>query len=381
MFFLDEYRTIVVSMRFLRNMTATLVFSLLTTFLFSLGFAWSIYHVFSGPHDLEVSLVRSGVYQSFVGDVLKAQSNTDSSSNDAIPINEPGVQSLVQSAFSPTLLQKETEQVINATYAWTTNQTPSLRFTIDLRGAKQQLATGIGQYVTNRLTALPVCSADTMQTMTTVDPFNVTCIPPGFDVAVASATAESNVLNSDFLKNPVITADTKMGNGQTLDQKFQHAPETYQHIRQGLIWSFILVIALGTATIFLADNRRAGLRRLAAALITMGLFSIVLDWFSVFAVHKLADRISTSTSTNKALEQHAVSVIESLVNNIRTWDTIYGIALLIIGIAILTALHFAGNKKKLMANDLKAPPTETKKFATTLSDGQQDIQKAENKKF
>jgi len=344
-------------MRFLRNMTATLVFSLLTTLLFSFGFAWSVYHVFSGPHDLELSITRSGIYQSFVSDVLKAQSNTGSSSSNAIPIDQPGVQSVVQSAFSSALLQKDAEQVINATYAWTNGKTSSLQFTIDLSGAKQQLATGIGQYVSSRLAALPVCSAAALQTMTTVDPFDATCVPPGFDVAAAATATESNVLNSDFLKNPVITANTKTGNGQTLNQKFQNAPKAYQHTRQGLAVSFILILALSTATVFLADSRRAGLRRLAVALISIGIFSIVLDWFSIFVIHKLADKINGSTGTNKALEQQVVRIVESLANNIRTWDTIYGATLIAIGVAIPVTLHFISNKKRL--TDKSPAPFQT----------------------
>jgi len=343
-------------MHFLRKTAAAFAFSFLTTLLFGFGLAWSVYHVFGTPHDLEISLSKSGIYESLVSELLKTETQ-DTSTTTAIPMNVPGVQQAVESAFPPSLLQSDTEQIINAVYSWTTGKSTSLNYTVDLSSAKQQLANGVGQYVASRLTALPKCTSITAETLS-VDPFNATCAPPGLSVAAVSTAAEQNVLNSDFLQNPVLTAHTATGNGKTVQSDFRIAPSVYKHIKQGIIGGAIGIVALGVAVVYLAETRKSGLYRLSAAFISMGVLSIVMDWLSVTLLEKVAQKIGSSTTdTNKALEQQIVNLIESLARDVRTWDTLYGVILVVLGLGTLTAVYFTHRQQKATPTPLRSQTT------------------------
>ena len=324
--------------------------------------------------EVKKALRVSGIYQSAVSEALSQaqkdqQKDTPTTTND-IPVTNSQVRSIIESAFPPSFLQTQTEGVIDSTYAFVQGQTPKLQFKIDLSGAKTRLADGIGQYVQTHLASLPACTAASLPANDDVDPFNATCVPAGFDIQGAVAKSRDSILQGDFLKDTVITADTiKDDKGRTLSEQAKQAPDAYQKGVLATYGSGILALGLAAAVVFGSADWRRGLRRAGVIFITIGALSALFGWMSSFTVHKVAAKIANDTA-DQPLQLQLIKVIQSLTDDLRTWWMAYGITLIVIGTASVVAgvilmrrkeekaprISVSGSSDDLIPED-PAPPT------------------------
>jgi hypothetical protein len=329
-------------MQFLRKSAVAAAASLLVILLFGFGLSWSLQQVFGSSKDIKHTLRSSGIYQSVVAEVLdSAQKDrpTGNNSND-VPVGQPEVRKIIENSFPPSFLQSQTEQVLDAGYAWANNKTQSLQFSIDLTGPKQQLADGLQQYAAARLATLPVCTASTMPSGD-VDAFNATCIPPGFDKNAAAAKIKDNILNGDFLKNATITPSSiKDNDGKTLDQQLQSAPQAYRRAKQGVYAGGVLALLLVAAIIALSSPWRSGVRKVSVITIVVGGVSALLGWAATVAVQRVADKVANSRTDNQQLQHQLTSIVQSLIDDVCKWWIGYGVVLVGMGVATLLVLHF-----------------------------------------
>ncbi len=328
-------------MNILRKTIVALAGTFLVPLLFSFGFAWSVHQVFGNSTDIKQALRSSGLYTSVVGEALdqsQRQQHSNTSSSD-VPVGDPHIRAAIQSAFPPSYLQSQTENTIDATYAWIQGKTPTLQFRIDMSGAKAKLADGVGQYAQARVASLPRCAATTTPSGD-IDPFTATCVPKGVDDAAIASASRNNILQGDFLKDSTITADTiKTKDGITLNQQLKNVPKAYQRSVSGLYISGVITLCLLVAVACLSIDWRHGVRRAGIFMVVMGAFSAASAWLASFIVHKVAVKVAEKQTADTPLQTQILHVVQTLTNNVRTWWMAYSITLLVAGtVAILISV-------------------------------------------
>lgn len=321
---------------------ASLLFSTLLIF----GICFGIQQVFSTPDSLKGALKDSGFYNGAIKDGLsqaqkeqQKEPNQSGEAKDEIPLDQPGVQEVIQNAASPAFLQTQTEKSLDAVYSWLQGKTPTLDFAVDLQDVKTRLADGLSTYVQQHLTSLPACASGASQN--DIDPFNATCVPQGTNISEVAAKAKDQVTQGDFLKDVQLTASSiKTSDGKTLEEKLQKVPDIYKTVNWTIYAAGLLAILLALAVILLSSTRRAGLKRVAIIAIVVGAIVTILGWLTSFAMQ----RASQAMTESDALQERALSIAKLLAQDIRGWWMGYGIMLLVLGIGTLIALHFIKSK-------------------------------------
>jgi hypothetical protein len=326
-------------MQFVRRIAVGLASFLLPITVFWFGIGFSAWQVFSGPKHIEGALQKSGLYSSVVKDVLKQQGKN----NGDLPVDQPQIRALVQQSFTPQLLQETSTLVLDSTFAWLQGKTATPNFQVDLTGAKNSLADGVGNYVDQRISSLPICSLDAIPQ--NVDVFTTPCVPPGFSKAQAVEKARQTVLASEAFSKPVLTNNTfKSDDGQLLSQKFEQLPQRYHQLKQGLYMLAIISVLAAVIIIFLHVTRRNGLRRVARVLLGAGLSTIVMAITIAVIAQLVSSKITTTPGSNQALAKQIVEVAHLLVNDVRTWWLGYGICIAVVGGVGLIALKLSTPK-------------------------------------
>ncbi|HUS25854.1 MAG TPA: hypothetical protein VMY99_00705 [Nevskiaceae bacterium] len=351
-------------MHFARKAALLFVTGLLPLTLFSFGLFLSLRMVFGTPHPIESALERSDIYSVAVQDALKQAQQKEPASSD-VPLTRPEIQAAIQKAFPPQLLQQNTTHFLDSTYAWLQGKDKNLSFTIDLTQAKVNLANYMGDYVAQRVTQLPQCTS-VAQLSGTVDPYNATCVPKGFDTNIAVLQAKQDILsNKGFLENPVLTASTiKNDQGETLQQQLEAGPRAYKRVMTGIVSLGILAAALGVAAVFLHDSRRAGLKRVSIIAIVVGLSSALVAFAASLAAQRISDKVAASYSNN-GLQSKMADIVQLLVNDVRAWWLGFGITLALLGVGILVALTLTRNNAQVHA---KSPEPSNAKPSAEAGD-------------
>jgi predicted PurR-regulated permease PerM len=328
------------NMQFLRKAALTAAASLFGITLFSFGLTWSLYQVFSTPHQLKTSINESGLYDSAVATILKEKARDPSTAvSGDLPVNNPELQKVIEDAFPPQLLKTQAEQVIDSSYSWISGDASSLQFSLDFTQAKTNLANGMQQYAQKRLGSLPQCTADTIPTGD-VDAFNATCLPPGADVAALAQQVHDKIMGGDFLKDTKITPETlKTSDGKSLQSQLHAAPDAYKYATWSVYGGALLALLLAVAIVFLSATRRGGVRRVAIASISIGICSVILGVLSSLAVHQLVNKITNTATSNTSLQPQVSKLAQSLADDLRNWWAIFGLTCVLCGIATLIALH------------------------------------------
>lgn len=338
-------------MQFIRKTTVGVAVSLLVTLLFSFGVTLGLQRVFGTPTAVKSALKQSGFYDTAVASGLDQaqkdqskdqQQNSPVETKDQVPIDRPEVRAIIENAVSPKFLQQQSEGALDAVYAWLQGKTPTLAFTVDLGDAKTRLADGLASYVTTHVASLPPCtSAAQLPSNSDVDPFNATCVPPGFDVNKAANDARDQILHGDFLKDSKLTASSlKNDNGQTLDQQLHQMPKAYQHAVQAVYAAGAGAVLLALAIVFLSVSRRSGLKKVSITCIVVGAIVGLFGVLSSIGVQKASDQLAKTSGGDQPLQQHILGVAKLLINDVRFWWMLYGATLVVLGIATLVGMHF-----------------------------------------
>lgn len=310
---------------------ATLLFGILALFGFSLG----LLQVFGNAGSIKSALDRSGIYQSVVEDALKqAEAGQGESEPGSIPLDRPEVQNIIKTAASPELLQTKTENVLDAVYAWVRGETPELAFSLEVGDIKAGLANGIEQYAIQYASSLPKCAPGATADIAN-DLFNATCLPEGAKPKQLAAQAKNDFLNGDAFKETTLSADTiKTGNGETLAQTLQTAPNIYRYAAWSVYGSGLLALLLAVGVVVLSATWRSGLKKVSFVFIGVGLLGVVASIVAGAGMSRLAEL------AKEPLEQSAMRVVEILLGDLRSWWLWFGVALMVAGVAALVVLRF-----------------------------------------
>lgn len=333
-------------MKFFRNFALSLLFSLVSFCVFSLGFLLSLKFVMGNPVSIKNALSQSGIYQTLVQDALKQSENKNNEIN-SLPTTQPEIQTAIRQAFPPEQLQEDVNQIIDGTYPWIQGKTPTPTFRIDLTNAKQQLANAVADYASRRLSALPPCTP--AEVPPNIDIFTLTCLPLGFDTPAAVNQARQDVLNAGGpLKQPVLTPDTlKPDDSHTITQKFANVPRAYHSFILTLYALALVAIITSVAAVYFSSTWRSGLRRLGVTLVTIGISTVLAAWIGSTLLHRGLDQLVTTAQNNQLVQVKISNVVDILTANVRNWWLGYGFVILVIGIGVLIALRFTKPKQAL----------------------------------
>lgn len=307
---------------------------LLPISLLAFGICMGLYQFLATPTPIKNALHESGVYNIAANEIVRAaQQHSTQSAAGQIPLDNPDVQKVISQAIPPDILKQQTESAIDNTYTWLHGKSSKLNFSINLQDIRTRLADGMASYTEQYISRLPVCRSGEMPDLE--NPLNTTCVPPNFDASIASAKVRNNILNNEFLKDSSITADDLNSNGmQPVEQQFSQAPTIYKQVQWGTYITGILSVLLAAAVLFMNGTLNAGLKRLAITILTVGALSAAIAWLAGVILHKIGSHIATNDSSEQ-LQASILRALEILTRDVRNWWIIYGLILIVLGIAAL----------------------------------------------
>lgn len=348
-------------MQFLKKLGRGLSSSLLKLCLFTLAIVASLLMVFGSPTQLKHSLKDSGMYDTLVDNVLQSAQKNSDQNGDSIPVDRPEVKAAIKTAFSPQYLQSNTEQVVDSIYRWLNSDVTNPDFKIDLSTQKQALANALGDYAVSRAQSLPVCTLQQARQLqaTSIDPYNVPCVPPGFNLATIHSQVVNDVTqNTDFLDKTVIDANTlaKNNGGQNPFEKADKGRKVYHLFKSAPYVLGGLAILSAGSLILLYDDRRRGLRAIGVIFLGTGIFLFISTWVITY----ILGHVKTSSGlgkpgTNISFQQNLVSVINSLNNALNHKLFIFCAVYAILGVWILLTLKFLPHHKSETKEEGEAP--------------------------
>lgn len=312
--------------------------------LFGAGLLLSMVLVFANPSLIKAAVKNSGLYNVVVGDVLLQNQTTIAN----LPLNDPGITQAINSAFTPQILEQNGNAIIDGTYSWLQGKTTTPTFNVDLGSAKNAAAENVATYITNRFSALPVCSASQLRELQASgainNPYSLTCRPSTLATRVrVHDDVASSILNStEFVKNTAVTASSVQDSkGQPLYQRLSFIPHLYQWIIKGvyLLSGFALLAIIGV--IFLSATRRVGLSHVAWAGLWIGGASAILALLAGFLSSHVTSAITKISGSNQVLQVKISDIVQTLVTDIRYWwlrigiIEIVGAVCLLIGIRVI----------------------------------------------
>ncbi len=325
-------------MHFVRKILVVLATTLLSLWLLLTVMTASIVLTLHSPAKIKGWVNDSGIYTKVVDAVLTQSQQSAQKSGDSLPIQDPQIQAAARTAFSPQVLQKDTENVIDGTYHWLHGKTPQPDFRVDLSGPKQQFASGVGDYLRNRVQSVPACARG--QVPDTDDLFSINCLPRGFDVNAEVQQQVDKLANGkDFLSDPVITAQTlkKDGNQSPFD-KFKALPKIYQKATWSP-WLFgSLALLSAGIIIFLHDERRRGMKRVARILLPTGVLLVFIGVATLEIAKRGAEQIKLNGEGVSQLRPSVISLIHSIAGSLSHVYIWFGVGYAVIGIGLLVAV-------------------------------------------
>ncbi len=340
-------------MNFIKKTLLGLSASILTITLLIFGIALGLHQVFGTPTAVKHALKDSGFYNNVVTLALDKAQKEQAAGEQKIPVDRKEVEQAIQKSISPEYLQTQTEKTLDSVYAWLHGKTKTLSFSINVGDTKTRLADGLASYTIEHLSALPACPAGS-GSGEDVDPFAATCVPNGVDINTVATKAKSQLLNSGFLQDGDINASNiKTGDGKTLQGQVRQVPKIYQIVVWAIYGAGLLALLCALAVIFLSRNRRSGIKKVAIIALPIGVLLTAMGWLASFGVGRAAK------FAKEPLQQNGIQVGQLLANDLRLWWMGLGIALLVLGVGALAALHFTKPKTPEAEEAAKKPISET----------------------
>lgn len=332
-------------------------------FLSLLSTAWSHIAVTTLGNRATVKtwLNESGFYDHIVESVLdNVNKNSEADegggeSNQQIPVDDPQVQAVVATAFSPDFLRENVEKVLDGTYSWLEGDTAKPEFMIDLTEAKQRLADGLGNYAATRAASLPVCTPEQTAALTSsgFDSLSAPCLPPGVDPQAAGAEIRNEIMtNEDFLKQTSFSGDdikvTSEGQEVAVDQaeEFRRVQQSYKLATYWPYGAALVAILSAVGVIFLSATRRKGIRRAGIILLVAGIFlGISYSGFTQLSnwANKQALDVGGSSTVSEELIRNVLGVISDDITTLLLW---YALGFGLVGLIAILLTIFVGKSKQ-----------------------------------
>jgi len=351
-----------------RKLGVIVAATLLPILLFSWGLLFSAYQMYATPDSVKDALTKSGIYDTFVSDVLEKVENETQGGEQQIATDQPEVKQIIQSAASPEYLKTQVEGFLDGAYGWIRGETDRLLIEIDLSGIKAELNNGLVQLAHERLASLPVCGAAPVSTES-FDPLSAECVPPGVDknAAIAQISAEIDKNFSD----PVFTQDDiKSRDGRTIEEQFSAVRATYSKLVLGLWLGATVILICIAGILLLSSPLRVGLKRVGIILASVGAISVLLALLAAYVIKQLAKTLTEEGS----IQSSAFNVVSQLTDGFRGYWLWFGVIVLILGVAALVTAMILKNK-------VSVPPDEHSKLSSDAKPAQPatEINKPEKK--
>ncbi len=334
-----------------------------------LGIAWSHTSVATLQDRSTVKgwLHESGFYDKVVEAVLQnAEGQAELGQN--IPVGDPAVQAVVKDAFNPQFLRENAEKVLDGVYSWLEGDTARPEFSVDIGGAKQRVAEGVGEYARITAAGLPACTPEQLAQFTSgFDVFSATCLPPGVTPEQAGAEVRASILaNEDFLGDTMFTGDdlTVSVDGQetTLDNTdFRQLQQAYRFSTLAPFVFALAAVVLAAGMLFLSPTKRQGVRRAGSVLLASGIvlgLTYLIASRGSSALSRYAEDISSQTDAGRDL---AVSLANAITRDISGFLMWYAIVFGILGIVALLGAAFLKKSSKKPSPSIfsePAPPVD-----------------------
>lgn len=348
-------------MHLARRIFVGFLITLLPLLLLATALDYGITSTAGNPAKVKKIAADSGIYQNIIPAALD-QAQQNSKGGEAVSLADPAVKSAAEKAFSPQFLRQTSDNIIDGVYRWLDGKAPQPDFRIDMSGQKAQLATLVAAHAQQVAASLPRCSFTQSEALARLGPnfdvFNAKCLPIGVTPVNAAAEVKKDVLgNKDFLKDPVITADSfKTSNGcqpterscasnQNPTSLFQSdaakkMPGVYQWLKRSpFILAFLsLLVMLGV--VFIGTSRRRGLRQVGVVLLVSGLLLIAFAW----GLNKVINNSAlpkVNINDNAVFTKDVKSLVTDLTQDVDKNFWIFGGVYSVLGVAaILTALMY-----------------------------------------
>lgn len=262
---------------------------------------------------LKGALIATKAYERFVPSILEANS-AQSQSAQSIPLDDPNIKSIVNTAFPPEDLQKNAELVIDSIYSWLNGKTVTPAFRVDLTENKEKLATDLGNHAVYRLSQQPVCTVLPAQ----INPFTANCQPDGFNAVIqAEPLIEQIAQSPGLLPKTVFTAEDlpKVKSGKVITERYNYAPRLFKLLQWSpWIFGFILLLS-GGAIVLLNRNKRIGLYRTGFEILSNGLLFMASPIIFGYAVPAISKNID--------LPQSSGAGVQGILNDVTRYYTGY----------------------------------------------------------
>lgn len=358
-------------MAFAKNFGLKLTVALFSLCVFGLAVAFSINSVFGTPDNLKASLQRGGVYEVVSSEIAK-QLAGEAAQNSEIPVDTKTMEHAAAAAITPTLVQQNTEKVIDGTYSWLDGTTPTPTFRIDVADIQKHVSTNLGDAAIDRAGKLPLCTQTQLQklNMSELDPFSIPCRPPGMDVSTLRQQFVGDLFmsNSSSADKTITARDITNEAGQNVFAQASQAPQAFQ-FGQKLPWIFgVLAIISATIVGFLNTPRLRGVKSLSITLFIVGILLLGFMAIVAFVLHQVGSNITgASSETGGAV----LTVVRSLANQMNSPLKIFAITYVILGIAGLILPRLLKRKPRIT-------PATTTPYAPIQSETPTQNQSSDN---
>ncbi len=195
-----------------------------------------------------------------------------------------------------------------------------------------------------------------------VDPLTIACRPAAVVPKAEADRVAAQILSSDFLSQPVVTADTLKISGQPAqDQpyyvRFSKAPQAYQAMQKLPIILVAVALLASAGIVLISSNRRKGVRRVGLTFMLAGLLLVATKFasdtlFTKFQAKIFANPASTTTDVQKPL----IDAAHQLEKQIVATDLYIGIAFIIIALILSIAYYRTRPRNKVSKGAIESQP-------------------------
>lgn len=333
--------------KWLKKFAAAAAVYLLAVTLFATSSAAVFHFVIADAGSVKEILKDSGAYRNITGAFLDEIAKNSDNKESTVPIDDPKIQKIAKKAFSPDVIQANTEEFIDGTYAWLNGETEQAEFTLDFTKSKNRLAKGVGEYAQKRAAKLPPCGFYDIPKE--VQALELDCLPPGITAKqIGAKTVKDLKKDEGFLPETKITPETLFEKDRDNPFKQQQAPSNFR-VLKNIIWVLLILAAIFTSgSILLGEDRAKGIKKAARSFLVIGILVVLTP----FSLNFFSDRLSEgSLFSDKLSKQVALPVIEEFIGAVSTVYYVFGGVCILLGIAGLVAAQKLKDKESTPGRD------------------------------
>ena len=307
---------------------------------------------------------QQGMPQEYMGQPSPQPQQDQQANQDEheLSMDDPIVVNAIDSAISKETIQTSVESVIDGTYAWLKGESEYPDFRLDFTKEKQTFINALADGAVERVSKLPDCSLEQLQSIGDIDPFTVECRPPINLEEQRQKVVEDLNSNADFFADPVIDGQKIYSDFQRRDssQMSDRIPGFVQWLLmlplisdripgfvQLLLMLPLIFAGLGLLSllgvVFLSDGKREAAKKIGRILVGVGIFILVTEIIFVIVSGKIST--PNDADLNPQLKDALLKFVYDLRWKLARPAIIIASSYTAVGISVLAFLHFHGKKQ------------------------------------